>query len=129
MLFPDFFRYFCVFIIDYIRTLLRSLPFLFPFLFSLSFFSFFLPGKVPGSMSQKDMANAAPPPPLLQPVCKLRRAEKALIRHEITAGRKNPVCDGPDPCPPQAGLSSPKPQSAAVCFFFIIIRQFYNSGQ
>ena len=58
MLFPDFFRYFCVFIIDYIRTLLRSLP----FLFSLSFFSFFLPGKVPGSMSQKDMANAAPPP-------------------------------------------------------------------
>ena len=66
-------------------------------------------------------------PPLLQPVCKLRRAEKALIRHEITAGRKNPVCDGPDPCPPQAGLSSPKPQSAAVCFFFITNRQSYNS--
>ena len=58
MLFPDFFRYFCVFIIDYIRALLRSLP----FLFSRSFFPSFLPGEAPGSMNQKDMANAAPPP-------------------------------------------------------------------
>ena len=125
-----FFRiFFVIFVfllsIIYARYYVLS-PFFFPFFFPFPFSLPFCPEKLPAAWIRR-IWRMRLRPPLLQPVCKLRRAEKALIRHEITAGRKNPVCDGPDPCPPQAGLSSPKPQSAAVCFFFITNRQSYNS--